>query len=173
MGYMHNVTSRLNSPFFYGVTLVAVLAGINIFTSFFIEQPFSAQVTSIVNTKLYNNSRHHWDEAEIEFSLNANLTGVYNWNIKLIFVYLELDYESPTRNQLVVWDKIIWRDQYSEVNLNLKKTKAKYLIKTKAHDLLGRKARAVLKWEVIPITGFVYKMESEPFEFSFLGKYSS
>ena len=172
MGMMHNVTARLNSSFFYGVTLVGILAALNLASSFFIEQPFSANLTSMVNTKLYSNSRYNWDEAEIEFTMAADLTDVYNWNIKLIFLYIEIDYFSPARNQVIIWDKIIWRDQASKVILDIKKNKGKYMIKTKAHDLIGRNATATLKWEVVPITGFVYKMHSQPLDFKFLDKYS-
>lgn len=169
---MHNVTARLNSSFFFGVTLVAVLAALNLASSFFIEQPFTAALTSMTNTKLYTNTRFDWDEADIEFTLTADLTGVYNWNVKLIFLYVEIDYFSPARNQVIVWDKIIWRDQASQVLLDLKKNKGKYMIKTKAHDLVGRKTTATLKWEVVPITGFVYKMSSQPLEIQFMEKYT-
>ena len=104
---MHNVTARINSSFFYGVTVIAILAALNLTSSFFIDQPFSADLVKIVNTKLYTNSRFNWDEAEIELTLKADLTGVYNWNIKLIYLYIEIDYFSPERNQVIVWDKII------------------------------------------------------------------
>ena len=78
MGMMHNVTARLNSSFFYGVTLIAILAALNLATSFFIEQPFTASIASITNTKLYSNSRYSWDEADVEFTFKADLTGIYN-----------------------------------------------------------------------------------------------
>ena len=169
---MHNVTARINSSFFYGVTVIAILAALNLTSSFFIDQPFSADLVKIVNTKLYTNSRFNWDEAEIELTLKADLTGVYNWNIKLIYLYIEIDYFSPERNQVIVWDKIIWRDQYSKVLVELKNSKPKYLIKTKSHDLLAREANATLKWEVVPIAGFVYKMSSKPVPLKFLEKYS-
>jgi signal peptidase complex subunit 3 len=172
MGMMHNVTARLNSSFFYGVTVIGILAALNLASSFFIEQPFKAQIVSIENTKLYNNTRFGWDEANIEFSLKADLTGIYNWNIKLIYLYIQIDYVTPERNQVIIWDKIIWRDQYNKITVDLNKTKAKYMIKTHEHDLLGREAVATLKWEVVPITGFVYKMQSSPKLFKFLRNYS-
>ncbi len=110
-------------------------------------------------------------EADIEFNLKFDLTGVYNWNVKLIFVYLEIDYDSPNRNQVIVWDKIIWRDQFSQIKVDAK-GKGKYMIKTKSHDLVNTGATARLRWEVVPIAGFVYKMQSEPIKFRFLEKYS-
>lgn len=172
MGMMHNVTARLNSAFFFGVWLLAALAALNIASSFFIEQKFDVKTVSVTNLKLYKNTRYNWDEADMEFTLNADLTDIFNWNVKLIYLYLELDYYNPERNQVIVWDKIIWRDQLKQIKVELTKNKGKYLIKTKSYDLLGRNATATLKWEVIPITGFVYKMQSESVPMQFLEKYS-
>lgn len=172
MAMMHNVTARLNSSFFFGVWAIGILAGINVFTSFFIEQPFEVSLISVQNTKLYGNNFYKWDEAEFEFTLKADLRGVCNWNIKLIYLYLEVDYFSESRNEVIIWDKIIWRDALNQTIIDIKKNKGKYLVKTKAHDLRGKTPTATLKWEVIPITGFVYKMKSAPISFSMLKDYT-
>ena len=172
MAMMHNVTARLNASFFFGVWAIGILAGLNVLSSFFIEQPFELSLLSVQNTKLYENSRTKWDEAEFEFSLKADLRGIYNWNVKLIYLYLEIDYFSDNRNEVIIWDKIIWREELNSTLFNMKNTRSKYLVKTKAHDLRGKKPTATLKWEVIPITGFVYKMKSEPFTFSILKDYT-
>jgi hypothetical protein len=173
MAMMHNVTSRLNAAFFFGVWAIGILAALNLASSFFIAQSFDISLLSISNTKLFKNTRYGWDEAEFEFTLKANLTDVYNWNVKLIYAYIEIDYFSPERNQVIVWDAIIWRDQFTPTVLNHRKNKGKYMVKTKAHDLLGTKAKATFKWEVVPITGFVYKMQGQPIDLNFLDKYTT
>jgi signal peptidase complex subunit 3 len=176
MGMMHNVTARLNSSFFFGVTLLGILAGVNVFTSFFIEQPAFAKVNNIKVTDLVKNVRFGWDEARIMFDLDADLNGVYNWNVKLLFVYLELKYEAPgyPNNEVIIWDKIIERDQFNPetAKLELKTEKAKYIMRTRSHDLRGAEVKARLVWEVTPIVGFVYKMYGDEFKITFPTSYT-
>mmetsp|Transcript_9165 Transcript_9165/g.13638 ORF Transcript_9165/g.13638 Transcript_9165/m.13638 type:complete len:174 (+) Transcript_9165:829-1350(+) len=172
MGLMHTVTARFNSSFFFGLTVIGVLAGLNVLSSFFIEQHFQTNLSKVQVNSLYSNSRYRWDEANLSFDLEANLTDVYNWNVKLIFAYIEVEYYKPEKHSVVVWDKIIWRDQYKPVELNLRKEKAKYVMRTKSYDLRNTTATAKLEWIVVPITGFTYRMSSEPFQFTFPAKYS-
>ena len=176
MGMMHNVTARLNSSFFYGVTLLGILAGINVFTSFFIEQPAFAKLSSFKVTNLTKNSRFGWDESRITFDLTADLNEVFNWNVKLLFVYLELNYEAPKfpNNEVIIWDKIIERDQFNSTTgkLELKSEQSKYIMRTRSHDLRGAEAKARLVWEITPIVGFVYKMYGDEFKITFPTSYT-
>ena len=45
------------------------------------------------------------------FDLTADLRTVFNWNVKILFLFLTAEYESTTNaiNQVVIWDKIITR----------------------------------------------------------------
>lgn len=107
MGMMHNVTSRVNSSFFFGVTVIGVLAALNCATSFLIDHSMTVDITNVTVSKLIKNTRADWDEAEVSFDLQADLDGIFNWNVKLAFLYVELEYYAPDRNQIVFWDKIV------------------------------------------------------------------
>ena len=43
------------------------------------------------------------------FDLDADLSPVFNWNVKQLFVYVTAEYKSKTNelNQVVIWDKIV------------------------------------------------------------------
>jgi signal peptidase complex subunit 3 len=175
MGMMHNVTARLNSSFFFGVTLLGILAGINAFTAFLIEQPSTSTLGSFKVNKFYGSGRFKWDEAELSFDIEADLKDVFNWNVKLLYVWIEADYSTSDRhrNQIVVWDKLIWRDQYDADNgkLRLKSEKAKYIMKTKDYDLRSTEVVFRLRWEVTPIVGLTYKLEGGKAKLTFPGSY--
>ena len=46
-------------------------------------------------------------------TLQANLTHLFNWNVKQLFLYLTAEYETADNklNQVVLWDKIIQRGE--------------------------------------------------------------
>lgn len=170
---MHNVTARLNSPFFFGVTLIAILATLNWGSSFLIDPEFSVNIKDVTIQRLRKNTTFGWDEIEIQFSFDADLTGVYNWNVKLIYVFLEVEYHSPEFNQAIFWDKIIWRDQHAQVKLAYSREKAKYSVRTKSHDLIGNQGQVKLQIDVVPLYGKTYRLSSEPYPIEFPKVYSS
>ena len=49
----------------------------------------------------------------LTFDLQADLTPLFNWNVKQLFLYLTAEYETPANvvNQVVLWDKIIQRGE--------------------------------------------------------------
>lgn len=159
---MHSVSSRLNSPFFFGLTLLGILAGISGLSVFVIPQSGRGDLSNVQLARLIKNSNNQWDEASFTFDLDIDLSAMWNWNTKLVFIWVEGDYANPpdSRNQIIIWDKIIWRNQYNPQQgvLSFKNTKAKYWMRTKGYDLLGTKVTFRVRWEVVPIVGINYKM---------------
>ena len=49
----------------------------------------------------------------LTFDLQADLTPLFNWNVKQLFLYLTAEYETQANvvNQVVLWDKIIQRGE--------------------------------------------------------------
>ena len=49
----------------------------------------------------------------LTFDLKADLTPLFNWNVKQLFLYLTAEYETQANvvNQVVLWDKIIQRGE--------------------------------------------------------------
>ena len=56
------------------------------------------------------------------FDLEADLTELFHWNNKQLFVYILAEYETTQNdiNQVVVWDRIIKRGEKMKLNLKRK-----------------------------------------------------
>ena len=69
---------------------------------------------------------HIYDFSWKFLTVLLDMTPVFNWNCKELFLYLVAEYETPKNklNQVVLWDKIINRGEDSF--LNMKKTSNKY-----------------------------------------------
>jgi hypothetical protein len=62
------------------------------------------------------------------FDLEADLTELFHWNNKQLFIYLMAEYKTETNdiNQVIVWDKIIKRGEKSKLNLKRKPLKYRF-----------------------------------------------
>lgn len=108
MGRMHNFTSRLNTVFFFGLTVCGVFGGISAITGFFGERTANVVVSNPRVNFVYHNTRMKWDEAEFTFDLNVDLSKMWDWNVKLVFMWVEVLY--PEGDMVIIWDDIIWRN---------------------------------------------------------------
>lgn len=54
----------------------------------------------------------------ITFDLSSDLTALFNWNVKQLFLYLTAEYKTNENelNQVVLWDKIILRGENAILN---------------------------------------------------------
>ena len=172
---MHNVSARLNSPFFFGTTLLGILAALSALSVFIIPQSGSGELANIQVNRLIKNSSNRWDEAQVTFDLDLDLSQVWNWNVKLVFVWVEANYQNPadSRNQVIVWDKIIWRNQYNPAQgiLTFQGVKGKYWMRSKDYDLRGTEVTFKVRWEVVPIVGINYKMNGNAVQVKFPSEY--
>ena len=55
MALMHNLSAKLNTSFFFGVTVIGILAAVNWGTSFFIEQYYEVKIQKIDLLRLSTN----------------------------------------------------------------------------------------------------------------------
>lgn len=65
------------------------------------------------NVPDYSASREKKDLGFLTFDLQADLTSLFNWNVKELFLYLTAEYKTKDNdlNQVVLWDKIILRGE--------------------------------------------------------------
>lgn len=73
----------------------------------------------------YGLSRERNDLGYITFDVKADLTNLFNWNVKQLFLFVTAEYETPNNklNQVVLWDKVILRGENALLdfkNLNTK-----------------------------------------------------
>lgn len=78
------------------------------------------------NVPDYGASREKKDLGFLTFDLQADLTKLFNWNVKELFLYLTAEYKTKENeiNQVVLWDKILLRGENAV--LNYKKMNTKY-----------------------------------------------
>jgi signal peptidase complex subunit 3 len=112
-----------------------VLVGCNIGTSYLI--PTNPDVHFAV-TSLQLFQRHpasQNDLLSLTFDLKADLTSLFHWNTKQLFVYVSAQYatERNAVNQIVLWDDIIRRKE--DAVLDYTDTRIEYLLIDQGHAL--------------------------------------
>jgi signal peptidase complex subunit 3 len=127
---MHSVLSRLNAIFAFTVSVVAVLGAGLYLTSFIYEQngqvDLSTSKVLVKHAAEMTAGRKKNDVAFLNFNMDVDLSHLFNWNVKQLFLYLTAEYTTKSNkiNQVVLWDKIILKGQ--NTNLKLKSLKTKY-----------------------------------------------
>ncbi|ESO06992.1 hypothetical protein HELRODRAFT_77182 [Helobdella robusta] len=170
---MNSVLSRANAIFAFTLSALAVLT----FGCFF-STTFNTNLTDvkIVSTKAlvknvpdYAATREKNDLGFLNFDIEAEMTKIFNWNVKQLFIFLTAEYETPNNkiNQVVIWDKILKRGD--SAILDYKDIKAKYYFFDDGHGLRGNKnVTLTLSWNIIPNAGtlpFVKSQGSHRVEF--------
>lgn len=155
---MHTFLSRVNAVSAFSLSTLAALT-FGCFASTFLKNysaPVSITAANIVlkNVPEYAVSREKNDLGALRFDMNSDLTPLFNWNTKQLFLYLVAEYETTNNkvNQVVLWDKIIRRGEASVVSL--KNQHLKYYFWDDGNGLLGHKNVSLsLSWNIIPIAG--------------------
>ncbi|ORX84723.1 signal peptidase 22 kDa subunit [Anaeromyces robustus] len=95
------------------------------------------------------------DMALMDFDLDADLTSVFNWNVKELFVYLVYEFQKPKQefNQVVIWDYII--TDKKDAHIKGKNIESKYLVTALDNKLKGVQGNLTLYWDIIPNTGLL------------------
>ena len=74
----------------------------------------------------YDNSGN--DQAFINFDLAADLSPLFNWNVKALYLYLTAEYitKENSLNEMVLWDKIVMNGE--KMDLDMKSAKVSHII---------------------------------------------
>merc|ERR1719510_184290 len=94
------------------------------------EYPAVAEVLSHKLNGLARVNQPYWgkyDRASFNFDTDIDLSTEYNWNVKLLFVWVTAEWTDSkgVDRLLTVWDRIIHRPE--QAKLHLKKEKMKYV----------------------------------------------
>lgn len=117
---MHNSLNRLQTTFGFFTTCAFTLAAIIAVLSLV---PIPAQTShpsasiSVRNVQVVKGRPHYYSEkreeyAQIRFDLDADLSSLFTWNTKQLFVYVTVNYPSSEDgksgiSEAVIWDTII------------------------------------------------------------------
>ena len=96
------------------------------------------------------------ENSKISFDLDADLTPLFNFSTKQVFVYLTAEYPGRTENssnKVTYWDKII--TSKDDAVISLRNQKSKYSVWDVEKSFRGREAVVRLEWNLQPYIGFL------------------
>ncbi|KAG7394813.1 Signal peptidase complex subunit 3 [Phytophthora boehmeriae] len=154
---MYSVWTRANAVFFTSLMALAIMCTLTAISTFLHEaQPV---VRRLELNKLHSlrNYRDKADRATLSFDLDADLSSVFNWNVKQIFVYVLADFESASnsRNQVVIWDKIVQTKEAAS-ELQFQDEGVKYFLADQHDELRGANVTLSLEWDIMPVCGRLF-----------------
>ncbi|XP_023245957.1 signal peptidase complex subunit 3 [Copidosoma floridanum] len=157
---MHTFLTRGNAILAYSLSVSACLTFTCFLSTVFnnYETNVSLNTVKIVvkNVPDYSASRERNDLGFVTFDIQTDLTSLFNWNVKQLFIYLVAEYKTHHNNvnQIILWDKIILRGENSV--LDLKNMNTKYYFWDDGNGLRGNKNISLhLSWNVIPNAGLL------------------
>ncbi|KAG9050757.1 hypothetical protein FS837_002701 [Tulasnella sp. UAMH 9824] len=168
---MHSVYQRINNLSAFLSTCLFTLAALITATTF-ILQPTSEVVSKgnslsvehglITSRRVGYYGRVH-DTVDLNFNITADLSPIFHWNAKQLFVYITADYDHSSEakggrkiidNRVVVWDRII-RDKES-AKLNLVNQRPKYPLRDYSKSWSNAlPATYTLHYDVMPYVGIL------------------
>ncbi|RLN87479.1 hypothetical protein BBJ28_00016568 [Nothophytophthora sp. Chile5] len=169
---MYSVWTRANAVFFTSLMTLAVMCMLTSFSTYLHEpQPVVRQL-ELHTLHSLRNYRDKADRATLSFDLDAahshashapsncgdsDLSSVFNWNVKQLFVYVLAEFESAsnTRNQVVVWDKIVPTKEAAR-SLKFQDEGVKYFLADQHDQLRGANVTLRLEWDVMPVCGRLF-----------------
>nr|QBH72890.1 microsomal signal peptidase 23 kd subunit [Embidopsocus sp. OG11151] len=157
---MHSVLTRGNAIVAYTLSVLAALTFCCFISTVFIEYRMPASMNTVKvlvkNVPDYSAAREKNDLGFLTFDLQTDLTSLFNWNVKQLFLYLTAEYETTNNklNQVVLWDKIILRGENAV--LDFKNMNTKYYFWDDGNGLKGNKnVTLTLSWNIIPNAGLL------------------
>jgi signal peptidase complex subunit 3 len=95
------------------------------------------------------------DRASFLISLHVDLTSIFHWNVKQVFLYLIACYSTNEfqLNEMIVWDKII--DRREDAIVYYPRLYNKYPLIDFENGLRNRTVTFKLNWSITPFAGRV------------------
>ncbi|GLB37087.1 putative signal peptidase subunit [Lyophyllum shimeji] len=136
--------------------MMCLLAAIALSSFLFTADPKGG--LQIASVKVYPASkRHHTSKKQelafVNFNITADLTPLFHWNTKQLFLYLEAEYTNSqgVKNEVVIWDRIVRRKEDAVINAV---GKNKYMFRELSSTFKNvAPAHYALKYNVMPYVG--------------------
>ncbi|KAM7356564.1 signal peptidase complex subunit Spase22-23 [Cochliomyia hominivorax] len=176
---MHTVLTRGNATIAYTLSVLACLTFCCFISTVFLDYRVKSEISTakvlVKNVPDYGALREKNDLGFITFDLETNLTSLFNWNVKQLFLFLTAEYSTPDNvlNQVVLWDKIIRRGENAV--LDFKNMNTKYYFWDDGNGLRNNKNVSLyLSWNIIPNAGLLPTVMSlDLHKFKFPSEYAS
>ncbi|ODV77965.1 signal peptidase 22 kDa subunit [Suhomyces tanzawaensis NRRL Y-17324] len=178
---MFNLATRVQNAANLALSSAVVLSGIIVLITLgqlYANSVWSINTTSITNIQSLANIKHSFnygsvnrkpkENSKIQFSLDADLSPLFNWNTKQVFVYLTAEYPGKSEgssNRVTYWDKIITSKDNAVISL--KNQRSKYSVWDVEKSFRERDAIVRLEWNIQPYIGPLLFGETGVGEFKF------
>lgn len=153
---MHALWPRVNQLSTHVMTMLAVLVFAGSVSSYARLSGVKPSVAlSLHGTpKLRRLQQERCDQAMLRLNLDADLSALWSWNTKYVFVYVVASYASKShkRNEVVVWDDIL-SDPAEAETLQKKGFYNKYSLKDHGFGLKGTDVELSFRWSIMPYMG--------------------
>ncbi|CAK5274511.1 unnamed protein product [Mycena citricolor] len=153
---MHTIITRANNISAFLSSCAMALLGIITVTSMlgtYFQPPLQGGAVTVKGLKVMHGRGKHYQtqHAVVNFEIDSDLSPLFNWNTKQLFLYLEAEYKNSkgVQNSVVIWDKIVRRKEDANIKIE---GRQKYPFK----DLVGFKDAAAtytLRYNVMPHVG--------------------
>jgi len=157
---MNNITSRANVILANSLSVLAACTGLLFITTitFNVEPKFDITVNKAeVGHKpdYMSGNLDYLDIVLLDYDLSVDVEKSFNWNVKMIFLYLVAEYESEDNvlNQSVLWDKIVMRGDKVKIDLN--RASPKYFFFDDKNNMRSNTVKLSLHWNVVPNAGLL------------------
>lgn len=158
---MYSLTTRLNSIFFFGVSMLAVLAAFNIITGYFSNhQPTLNKFKIYDEYSMYTHYKSNVQHSKGFFDIDIDFTPIMNWNNLVVFMWISAEYttgKSGQTTKVTIYDKILLRNQTDSYHVVLENQLFEYPIIDNYQGLKGKEVKIELNWEHMPVVGPILK----------------
>jgi signal peptidase complex subunit 3 len=178
---MNTLLSRTNAIFAFTLSVLASLTFLcSLSTAFksynvLMDVKMNSVKKVVKNVADYSAGRERNDLGFMTFNLDTDMSQLFDWNTKQLFLYLTAHYKTPQNvvNQVVLWDHIIERGE--ETKISLKNHHTKYYFWDDGNGLRGNNnITLTLSVNVVPNAGILpIATASASHVFAFPGEYIS
>jgi len=129
---MNGILARINAVFAFAMTVCSSITFLTFLCTVTIDmrRPYKleAKDVSLSFARDPHGPTAKQDLGTFYFDLEADLTELFHWNNKQLFIYIMAEYKTPQNdiNQVVVWDRIIKRGEKTKLSLKRKPLKYRF-----------------------------------------------
>ncbi|KAK7012699.1 signal peptidase subunit 3 [Favolaschia claudopus] len=153
---MHTLFSRINNTSALlsscVMGLLAAIAISSILIQFF-ESPIEGGSVLVKKVKITHGRgrQYKYEHAHVDFEVDADLSSLFNWNTKQLFLYVDAEYTNArgVKNAVVIWDRIVRRKADAKIHYA---GKQKYHFKD-TNTFRDAQAIYTLRYNVMPHVG--------------------
>jgi signal peptidase complex subunit 3 len=163
---MHSIWTRANSIFAFTLSVLSAVTFLAFLSTAFLPNTtpvtISASNPRIRSMADYASDNAKSDMAMLSLNIHADVSPVFNWNVKQLFMYLVAEYSTMKNvvNQVVLWDKIVPRTD-RQVVIEQSVNPKYYFIDDGSNLLSHQNVTLVLRWNVVPNAGYLAKAQGE------------